>query len=92
MSKSKKSRAADKKKKMKKVKKPPVAPQRPQQRHVKFMSSEELGLRLGQECGRIIRAQGIIKEADMNVANINAELQIRQKAKEKDGKNDGPGN
>ena len=62
-----------------------VAPQ--QQRNVKLMSTAELGLMLGAECGRIIKAQGIIQEANTNVKELNAELQIRHKAK--DGKNDG---
>lgn len=91
MSKSKKSKEKEVKQKMKKMKKPPVAQQRPQQRNVKLMSSEELGLMVGQECGRIIQAQGIIQEAQTNVNNINAELKIRHevKLKEKDGKNGG---
>ena len=85
MSQSKKSKAKETKQKMKKMKKPPVAPQRP--RNVKLMSSEELGLTLGAECGRIIQAQGVIQEAQTNVNNLNAELQLRQKAKESE--NDG---
>ncbi len=91
MSKSKKSKAKETKQKMKKMPKPPVAQQRQQQRNVKSMTSEELGLMLGAECGRIIQAQGIIQEAQTNVSNINTELNLRQqvKLKEKDGKNDG---
>ena len=89
MSKSKKSKEKQAKQKMKKTKKPPVMPQRQQQGNVKLMSSEELGLMLGEQCGRIIQAQSVIQEADTNVKNLRAELQLRQKAKEKEGKNDG---
>ncbi len=87
MSQSKKSKAKETKQKMKKMARPPVAPQ--PQRNVKLMSSEELGLMVGSECGRIIQAQGIIQEAQTNVNSLRIELEIRQKAKEKDGKNDG---
>lgn len=88
MSNSKKNKEKEAKKKMKKAKRPPIMAQQPQQRNTKSMSTAELGLMLGAECGRIIQAQGIIQEAKTNVKELNAELEIRQKAKEKEGKND----
>ena len=87
MSKSKQSSA---KKKIKNSSRPP---QQPQHRSVKSMSSEDLGLLLGQECTRIIQAQAIIQEAQTNVNNLKIELESRRQenlnSQEKDGDNDG---